>query len=342
MDSSTLRMKAESSTTSTRNFLTGAVTIIRLSNRHDRACRLRSHKLFDGGEKLVFLDRLGEESGSAFLHRAVSMLGAGARSYNHHRNSFGGWALAQLGHQLVAGHARHFEVGDDQVAAVLGNEFGGFQTVGGKFHAIAILFEHAANKFADADGIVGNDDDALLVDAIDGVAGNGAASDGGGTGREDAGSAGTGLDGAALVRLGRNHAVEIDEKDQAAIGRDGGAGEKLHPAEIFAEIFDDDFVFAKDLLDNDAHLAISGVGNNHAEVAIDGLKRRKAEIGIQANDFGDDVAHLGEKFSADVFDFIGAQAADFLDDGERQGEMVRTATHEERGRDDQGQGNFQT
>ena len=86
---------------------------------------------------------------------------------------------------------------------------------------------------------------------------------------------------------------------------------------------------------------LSGVGDNHAEVAVDRLKRRQAEIGVQTNDFGDDVAHLGEKFSADVFDFVGAEAADFFDDRERQGEMVRAAAHEERGRDDQRQRNFQ-
>ena len=58
----------------------------------------------------------------------------------------------------------------------------------------------------------------------------------------------------ALVRFGGDHAVEIDQQDQAAVGRDGGAGEKFHAAEIFAEILDDDFVFAEDFFDDNADL----------------------------------------------------------------------------------------
>ena len=60
----------------------------------------------------------------------------------------------------------------------------------------------------------------------------------------------------------------------------------------------------------------------------------KPEIGIEANDFGDDVANLGEKFAADIFDFIGAQATNFFHDRERQGKVIGAAAHEESGRDD--------
>ena len=118
-----------------------------------------------------------------------------------------------------------------QVAAVLGDEFGGFQAVGGEFHAIAILFQHAADEFADADGVVGDDDDAFLLDAVDGFAGNRAASDGRRNlarrrerrWRWPGGRRSFGSDG--------DHAVEIDQQNQAAIGRDGGAGEELHAAQ---------------------------------------------------------------------------------------------------------------
>src|SRR5664279_649775 len=98
MDSRTLRMKVESSTTSTRNFLCVVLTMARLSNRHDRPCRLRPYELFHGKEELIFLDRLGEEGGRTFLQSAVAMLCAGARSHHHHRNSARGGTLPQLRH----------------------------------------------------------------------------------------------------------------------------------------------------------------------------------------------------------------------------------------------------
>src|SRR6266566_4886486 len=117
MFSNTLRMKVESSTTSTRIFFEG-VDMVQLRHRRG-ARRLRSDELFDGRKQFIFLYRLGQEGGSAILYGAVAMLGAGARGYHHHRNAAGGRTLAQLHHQLVTRHAMHLQVGDDQVAAVL-------------------------------------------------------------------------------------------------------------------------------------------------------------------------------------------------------------------------------
>src|SRR5215469_9559762 len=118
MLSNTLRINVESSTTSTRIFLEG-VAMVLLCHRRGRAWRLRSHELFNGRNQLILLHRLGQKSRSAFLHRAVAMLSASARSHDHHRNAPGGRALPQLHHQLVPCHARHFEVSYDQVAAML-------------------------------------------------------------------------------------------------------------------------------------------------------------------------------------------------------------------------------
>src|SRR5208337_1754587 len=265
---------------------------------------------------------------------AIAMLCAGAGSNDQDGNAFSAGVLAQLGHQLVAGHARHFQVGDDEMAAELGDEFGGFQAIGSELGAIAILFQHAGDELADADGVVGNNDDAFLFDAVDGFAGDGATSDCSRTGSENARGAGAGLNGATFVGLGGDHTIQVDEQDEAAIRSDGGAGEELHAAEIFAKIFDYDFVFAEDFFDDEANLTIPGIGDDHAEIAVDGLERRQAEIGIKADDFSDDVANLGEEFAANIFNFIGAQAANFLHDGERKGEMIRAATYEESGRDD--------
>src|SRR2546429_9814091 len=92
MFSNTLRMKVESSTTSTRIFFEG-VDMVQLRHRRG-ARRLRSDELFDGHKQFIFLYRLGQEGGSAILYGAVAMLGAGARGYHHHRNAAGGRALA--------------------------------------------------------------------------------------------------------------------------------------------------------------------------------------------------------------------------------------------------------
>ena len=81
--------------------------------------RLHANELLDGFGELIFLNRLGEESDRAFLNGAIAMLGARARRDNHDRDAARRGALAQLNHELVTGHARHFEVGDDQMAAVL-------------------------------------------------------------------------------------------------------------------------------------------------------------------------------------------------------------------------------
>src|SRR6267378_838863 len=115
--SRTFRMNAESSTTSTRNFLL-VVAIVLLRFRRHGARRLRSYKLLDRGDQLILLHRLGQECGCAFLHRAIAMLCPCSRGYDHHGNSPRRGSLAQLHHQFVSGHAWHFEVGDDQMAPV--------------------------------------------------------------------------------------------------------------------------------------------------------------------------------------------------------------------------------
>ena len=185
-------MKAESSTISTRNFLFALVAMdVYATGTVGRASVPMSCST--AAMQLIFLHRFRQEGCSAFFHGAIAMLCARARSNDHHRNAPRRGALAQLHHQFVACHARHFEVGDHQVAAVLRNQFRGFHAVGGELHAVAILFQHAADKLAHADGIVGDDDHAFLLDAIDRFGGNRAARHGRRTRRKDARRAGAGL-----------------------------------------------------------------------------------------------------------------------------------------------------
>src|SRR5579863_5059552 len=154
----TRHMNAESSTTSTRSFLSGPLLISILPGENARrrtALRcIRANQTFNRRNQLVFLHGLGQEGRRAFLHRAVAMLGSGARGDDENGDAARDGILAQMGHQLVAIHARHFEVGDQEMASDLGDDFGGFEAVGSDFHAIAGLFQHASNEFANADGIV--------------------------------------------------------------------------------------------------------------------------------------------------------------------------------------------
>src|SRR5208282_6691603 len=103
--------------------------------------------------------------------------------------------------------------------------------------------------------------------------------------------------------------------------------EELHTAEVFAQIFDDDFVLAEHLFHDEAHLAISGIGYHHAEIAIDGFKRGQSEIGVKPHHFRDYVANLGQELSADVFDLIRTQPANLFHDGERECEVIGAAAH---------------
>src|SRR5437016_6309008 len=187
--SRTLRINRESSTTSTRIFLLG-VAIVCLPHRRDGARRLRSYELFDRRDQLILLDRLGQECRGAFLHRPITMLCPRARRNDHYGNSPRRGALAQLHHQFVAGHARHFEIGYDQMAAVLRHQFGGLESIRRQFHPVSVLLQHSADEFAHADGIVGHHDHALLLDAVDGLGRNASARNGHRARRKDSRGAG--------------------------------------------------------------------------------------------------------------------------------------------------------
>ena len=76
--------------------------------------------------------------------------------------------------------------------------------------------------------------------------------------------------------FGRNEAIQIDQQNQAAVGCDRGSWEELHAAQVFAEIFDDDFIFAEDVLDDDSFGPSCNLYDHHAVVAVDRLDWRQA------------------------------------------------------------------
>src|SRR5882672_8422509 len=334
MVSSTLHMNAESSTISTRNFLVG-VAIVRLRHRNNRAGRLRSYKLFHHRNQLIFLNRLGQERRRAFLHRAIAMLRARSGSDDQHWNPARRRVLPQLHHQFVPGHARHFEVGDDQVAAMLRHEFGGFHSVGRQFHAIAVLFEHPADELAHADGVVRHDDYTLLLDTVDRLRRNRSARNRRGPRRKNARRAGACLERTPLARFRCHHAVQVDQKNQAAIRRNGRARKKFHAAKVLAQVLDNNFILAKHLFHYEADLPVSCVCDDHTEIAVDWLKRLQSQVRVQTNDFRHDVADFGQQLPAHVLDFVGTQAANFLNDRQGQRKVRRSAPHKQCRRDDQ-------
>src|SRR5260370_5845217 len=71
--SSTLRMKAESSTTRIRIFLL-AVAIVRLRHRSDRARSPRSHELFDLSDQMILQHGLAQKCRCAFLDTTAPLL----------------------------------------------------------------------------------------------------------------------------------------------------------------------------------------------------------------------------------------------------------------------------
>src|SRR5271155_878984 len=268
------------------------------------------------------------------------MFCAGAGGDDQHGNFPGDGILAQMGHQFVTVHARHFEVGDDQVAADLRDDFRSFQTIGGEFHAIAGLFEHASDEFAHADGIVGDDDYPIVFDRVHGSGGNAARGYRFRAWSENAGGGRRGGQRVAFGGVRGGEAIQINQENQAAIGRDSGSGEKFYAAEIIAEVLDYDFVLTENFFDYHAHLFTRDFDDDHVEIAVEGFERRQRQLDVEADDFGAHVAPAGKKLSADIFDFAGLEAANFFDDSQRQSKDGCAAAHEERLRDDQGERNF--
>src|SRR6202021_1979001 len=183
----TLHMYAESSTTSTRSFLSVIFVISILPYRRNPPLPFcpSLHQARHRCNQLIFLYRLRQESRCPFFQRAFAMLGSCARCDHKDRYPACGWSLPQMREQFIAIHPRHFEVGDDHVASHLRNDFRGFETIGGELHPVARFFQHPTHEFAHADGIVGNHYDTIVSHSVDRLRRNAASRHGFCTGREN-------------------------------------------------------------------------------------------------------------------------------------------------------------
>src|SRR5438876_892443 len=117
------------------------------------------------------------------------------------------------------------------MAAVLRDEFGGFEAVRSKNYAVAVLLEHATDEFTNTDGIVRYDDHALVMNPVDGVSRNAAFCNGSRAWGENAGRPGACLNGFTLARFRGDHAIQIEQKNQAPVRSDSRAGAKFYAVE---------------------------------------------------------------------------------------------------------------
>ena len=272
------------------------------------------------------------------------MLGAGARGDHHHRDIFSPRLLPQMRHQLVAVSARHLEIGHDQVAATLGGDLESLESIGRQFDAVACLFEHAPHELAYADGIIGQDDDFFVWHNINGLRRNGAMRHGGRSRSKNSGGGrmgGTGHQRAALDGFAHDQPVQINQQDEAAIGRDGGAGEQLDVAHVLAQVLDHDLVFADYFFHDDADLAAANIDDHQPVISIHRLHVLQTKLEIEADDFRHHIAHAGEQLAAHFFQVRVLQAADFFHEGQRESKHIFAAAHEQRLRNDEGERNLE-
>src|SRR2546421_8680909 len=150
------------------------------------------------------------------------MLRSGSRGYDHDRYIARLWVLAQMGHQFITIGARHFEIGHHQVTTSLRDDLQGLQSIGSQFYAVASFLQHAANKLADADGVIDQDHNFFIGHNIDGFEGNGPAGHGLGSGSEDPGGIGAGHQRTMLNGFADYQPVYVDQENQAAIRSNSG------------------------------------------------------------------------------------------------------------------------
>src|SRR5579859_1437578 len=142
------------------------------------------------------------------------------------------------------------------MATVLRDKFGSVETICRQDDAISTFLQHATHKFADADRVIGDDDNTFVLDAVDRFGRNAALGNCRGARRKNARRARGGLQRPPLAWLGCNHAIQIDQQYQAAVRSNRSAGEYLYAAKIFAEALDHDFIFAENFLNNQTDLPV--------------------------------------------------------------------------------------
>src|SRR6266481_686778 len=152
----TLRMKAESSTMSTRILLPFSIMSATFLSgcRCFSGCRSGSlpDQAGDRGNELVLLNWFCHKGACAFFHGAVAMFRSSARCHYHDGNAARLRILPQVRKQLIAVRPWHFQVGYHQIATRLRDDLQSFQSVRSKLHAVARLFQHTTDKLAHADG----------------------------------------------------------------------------------------------------------------------------------------------------------------------------------------------
>src|SRR5258708_13742970 len=342
----TLRMKAESSTMSTRILLPFSIMSATFLSRCRRFRGRRSRSLPDqagnGCNELVFLNWLCQKRPSALFHGAITMFRSGARRHHHDGNAARLRILPQMRKQLVAVRPWHLKIGDHQIAVHLCDDLQRFQAIRSKLHAIAGFLEHAANKLAHADGIVDQHNDLLLfahVNAFrpDRTVGHSFSARG-----KNPRGVGAGHQWTTLNGFSGHQTVDVNQQDQAAVGRDGRSGKHFQIAQILAQTLDDDFVFADHILNDYSHQASGDIHDHQPVVVVGGLNGIEPKHGIETHDLCDYIAHLGKQLATDFFNVGLAQAAYLFHERQRQREHMIATTDEQGLRNNQRERDFQS
>src|SRR5262249_28303820 len=156
-----------------------------------------------------------------------------------------------------------------------------------------------------------------------------------------AGGSGGGHQRTVLNCLSGYQAVHVNQQNQAAIGSDRGSRKHLDVAQVFAQVFDDDFILAHHIFHHQPNLPAGSSDTHHAVVTVDGLDGIQTHCPIQTHYFGDLVADFGEHFAADFFQVNGFEAANLFNERQGQGKHRGSAAHKQGLRDDKRERNFE-
>ena len=194
--------------------------------------------------------------------------------------------LSQMHHQFVAVGARHLQIGDDQITTMLQGNLEGLEPISGQAHPISSFLQHPAHKFTDADGVVCKDHNFFLTNVLNGCRWNVSGSNCCGSRRKNSRCSRVRHQRTGFDRLASNEAAHVNEQDQAAIGSDRSSGKELDVAEIFAQVLNDDFVFANDLVNEHADRASGNADEHQMTEAVYRFTLRKSKLRIEADYFG--------------------------------------------------------
>ena len=119
------------------------------------------HQFFDGEAEFLQFEGLEQIVVSAQLHGLHGVLDIAVR--RHHEDVRLDLAFLEFLKQGQAVHLRHFDVDEHDVIPIFPDLGQGRDPVCGGFHLVAVLFQPAAQRFADAQFVIHHQDPDLVM-----------------------------------------------------------------------------------------------------------------------------------------------------------------------------------